>query len=141
MTGAALGAVAQGLSHLGGTFSSAHDLLSNQMSRRLKVRRKFDALGKMRARLLVRHGPGVPTLRAASHLRATMSTPPTNPSHVGKRNQPVVTVRMADWAFPTSAAALVAGLVPGLSNPPARAPQGSTQTTSGDGITPRHIGS
>src|SRR5580692_2468563 len=70
-----------------------------------------------------------------------MSTPPTKDSHVGKRTQPVVTVRMADWAFPTSAAALVAGLVPGLSNPPARAPQGSTRTTSGDGITPRHIGS
>jgi hypothetical protein len=52
------------------------------MGSRLKVRRKFDALGHACVRLLVRHGPRVPTLGAASHLRATVPTPPTDIRHI-----------------------------------------------------------
>ena len=72
----------QRLRHLGVSSASSESLLSHQMSRRLKVRRKFDALGKVRVWLLVGHGPGVSTLGAASHLRATVPTPPTNTRHV-----------------------------------------------------------
>jgi hypothetical protein len=83
MPGTTLGAMTQRLPHLGVSSANIESLLSHQMSRRLKVRRKFGALGKVCMRLLVGHGPGVPTLRAASHLRATGPTSPTNTRHVG----------------------------------------------------------
>jgi hypothetical protein len=62
MTGATLGAVAQSHSYLSVPFSLAHDLLSNQMSRRLKVRRELNAPELVPMWLFVRHGPGVPAL-------------------------------------------------------------------------------
>jgi hypothetical protein len=43
MTGATLGAVAQRRSYRSVPFSSAHQLLSDQMSRRLKVWRELNA--------------------------------------------------------------------------------------------------
>src|ERR1700722_15794848 len=82
MSGSTLGAMTQRLSHLGVCGASSKSLLSHEMSRRLKVRRELDALGKVCVSLLMRHGPGVPTPGAASHLRASMPTPPTNTGHV-----------------------------------------------------------
>jgi hypothetical protein len=82
MSGTTLEAMTQRVPHLGVSSANSESLLSHQMSRRLKVRRKFYALGKVCMRLLVGHGPGVATLRAASHLRATVPTPPTNTRHV-----------------------------------------------------------
>jgi hypothetical protein len=82
ISGTTLGTMTQRLPHLGVGSANSESLLSHQMSRRLKVRRKFDALGKVCMRFPVRHGPGVPTLRAASYLRATVPTPPTNTRHV-----------------------------------------------------------